>query len=270
MAHTGLFDYAIQEVDKLKKHLAKQRALQIRTIADCELIRAYSLAWSHTHRGNALSIFSADEIEKIDSLYSRLSTSTYKATAKTVYIGLLKEIREELILMQGQSFVSNSQNTDLKIPDISKLVQNPEMANLLQRRMQEVLDAIEKSPLTATIMMGAVLEALFLARINLITDKKILFTLNATPKDKSGKARELKDWGLNDFIEVSHEMNWIRKPLKDISTTLRDYRNIIHPVKELSLMKELGTNVLVNNSDAKMFWRVFFELSEQISKSVIY
>ncbi len=268
MAHSGLFDSAIQEVDKLKKHLAKQRVLQIRSVADCELIRAYSLAWSHTHRASALKLVSSEQISKADSLYSKLSTATYKATGKTVYLTLLKEIRVELLLIQGQSFVPGGASTELKIPDISKLVQNPEMASLLQRRMKEVLDAIEKSPLTATIMMGAVLEALFLARINIITDKEALFALKATPKDKSAKPRDLKEWGLNDFIEVAHEVGWIRKPLRDISTVLRDYRNIIHPVKELSLMREMKTDILVNDSDAKMFWLVFFELSEQISKSV--
>ena len=142
------------------------------------------------------------------------------------------------------------------------------MASLLQRRMQEVLDAIAKSPLTATIMMGALLEALFLARINIFTDKKSLFSLVASPRDKTGKPRELKEWGLNDFIEVSHEMGWIRKPVKDVSAILRDYRNIIHPEKELSLMRKMKIDVLVNNLDAKMFWRIFFELSEQISRSV--
>lgn len=268
MAHSGLFDSAIQEVDKLKKHLAKQQVIQIRSLTDCELIRAYSLAWSRTHRANALTVVSVEQLSKVDLLYGRLSTATYKATARTIYIALLKEIRGELLAIQGQSFVVIPISTDLKIPDISALVQNPEMASILQRRMQEVLDAIEKSPLTATIMMGAVLEALFLARINILADKKPLFSLKVTPRDKSGKAHELKEWGLNDFIEVGHEMGWIRKPLKDISTVLRDYRNIIHPVKELSLMRELKIDVLVNDSDAKMFWRVFFELSEQISKSV--
>ena len=63
-------------------------------------------------------------------------------------------------------------------------------------------------------------------------------------------------------------MGWIRKPLKDISMVLRDYRNIIHPVKELALMMELKTDVLVNAADAKMFWRVFCELSDQIAASV--
>lgn len=266
MAYAGLFDSAIQEIDKLKRHLSKQRVQQIRAATDCELIRAYSLAWSHTHRVGAQKVLTTEQLAKADSLYEKMSTATYRATSKAVYVDLLKEIRVELLLVQGQAFIAPA--SDLKIPNISKLVQNAEMASILNRRMQEVLDAIEKSPLTATIMMGAVLEALFLARINLLTDKKALFALKTTPKDKTGKALELKEWGLNDFIDVSHEIGWIRKPLKDISAVLRDYRNIIHPVKELTLMREMKTDILVNSSDAKMFWRVFFEVSEQISSSV--
>jgi hypothetical protein len=142
------------------------------------------------------------------------------------------------------------------------------MAGLIQRRAHEVVEMLDRAPLAASIMMGALLEALFLARINVLPEKRPLFLLKSTPRDKSGKARELKEWGLNDFIEVSHEMGWIRKPLKDISTVLRDYRNVIHPVKELALMMELKTDVLVNTADAKMFWRVFCELSEQIAGSV--
>lgn len=268
MAHAGLFDSAIQEIDRLKRHLSKQQVQQIRAVTDCELIRAYSLAWNHTHRVEVQKILTTEQLAKVDSLYEKMSTATYRATSKAVYVDLLKEIRTELLLIQGQAFITPISSSDLKIPNISKLVQNAEMAGILTRRMQEVLNAIEKSSLTATIMMGAVLEALFLARINLLTEKKMLFALKATPKNKEGKALELKEWGLNDFIEVSYEMGWIRKPLRDISTVLRDYRNIIHPVKELTLMREMKTDILVNSSDAKMFWRVFFEVSEQISCSV--
>lgn len=268
MSYAGLFDPAIQEVDKLKKHLSKQRVQQIRSLTDCELIRAYSLAWSHTHRAKALDALSVEQLSKTDALYERLATATYRATSKVVYLGLLKDLRAELLALQSQAFLAPSGNSELRMPNISKLVQNAEIATILTRRMEEVLNAIEKSPLTATIMMGAVLEALFLARINLLADKRALFSLKATPKDKSGKAHELKEWGLNDFIEVSYEMGWIRKPLKDISAVLRDYRNIIHPVKELALMRETKTDPLVNESDAKMFWKVFSELSEQISNSV--
>jgi hypothetical protein len=62
-------------------------------------------------------------------------------------------------------------------------------------------------------MMGALLEALFLARINVLPEKRPLFSLKSTPRDKSGKARELKEWGLNDFIEVKGSNVLPERPL---------------------------------------------------------
>jgi hypothetical protein len=264
----GPLDEAIREIDKLRKHLSKPGANQITASADCDLVRAYSLAWTHNHKGQIKDVLSVKQFAQDDALYEKLHTATYRATSRVAYMGLLKGLREELLQLQSQALAKPNPLSGLKIPDFSKLVQNAEMAGLIQRRAHEVVEMLDRAPLAASIMMGALLEALFLARINVLPEKRPLFLLKSTPRDKSGKARELKEWGLNDFIEVSHEMGWIRKLLKDISTVLRDYRNVIHPVKELALMMELKTDVLVNTADAKMFWRVFCELSEQIAGSV--
>jgi hypothetical protein len=264
----GPLDEAIREIDKLRKHLHKPGAKQITANADCDLIRAYSLAWTNNHRRQVQDVLSADQLSQCDALYEKLHTATYRATSRVAYLGGLKTLREELLELQRQAFSQPNPLAALRIPDFSRLVQNAEMAGLIQSRAREVVETLDKAPLGASIMMGALLEALFLARINVLPEKRPLFSLKSTPRDKSGKARELKEWGLNDFIDVSHEMGWIRKPLKDISMVLRDYRNIIHPVKELALMMELKTDVLVNADDAKMFWRVFCELSDQIAASV--
>jgi hypothetical protein len=264
----GPLDEAIREIDKLRKHINKRGPKQITAGADCELIRAYSLAWTNNHKRQIQDLLPVEQVSQSDSLYEKLHTATYRATTRVAYLGILKALREELLQLQRQALAQPNPLAGLRIPDFSKLVQNAEMAGLIHRRANEVVETLDKAPLGASIMMGALLEALFLARVNLLPEKRSLFSLKSTPRDKSGKARELKEWGLNDFIEVSHEMGWIRKPLKDISMVLRDYRNIIHPVKELALMVELKTDVLVNAADAKMFWRVFCELSQQIAASV--
>jgi hypothetical protein len=269
MAYSGLLDGAIEEIDKLRRHLKKENTRQVQSVAERELIRAYASAWTTKHRPNVVSVLPSDLLSKADSLYEKVATATYRAIGRAVYLSDLKQLREELVAVQSKTFVKSVSDATPTIPNFSSLVQNSEMGGLLVRRTQEIIYAIEKSPLSATVMMGALLEALFLARINLLKDRKTLFKLKSTPKDKAGKALELKEWGLNDFIEVSHEIGWIRKPLKDVSTVMRDYRNIIHPVKELSLMKELGVDVLITVADAKMFWRVFVELCEQISESAI-
>jgi hypothetical protein len=39
---------------------------------------------------------------------------------------------------------------------------------------------------------------------------------------------------LKDFIDVVHELGWITVSAKDVGAVLRDYRNYIHPQKQLS------------------------------------
>ena len=61
-----------------------------------------------------------------------------------------------------------------------------------------------------------------------------MFTPSKAPKDKAGKPKPLKEWGLKDYLDVANELGWIRQSAKDVGQVLRDYRNYLHPEKELS------------------------------------
>ena len=116
--------------------------------------------------------------------------------------------------------------------------------------------------LAATVMMGALLEALILARANRLTDLTPLFKLRTCPKDKrSGKALPLQKWTLNDYINVAHEMRWIGNTARDVSNVMRDYRNFIHPAKEIS------EGLVLGKSDTQMLWVVFVQLVDEIIDS---
>ena len=56
-------------------------------------------------------------------------------------------------------------------------------------------------------------------------------------------------------------VSWIRQSAKDVGQVLRDYRNYIHPEKELS------HGVTVVAEDTAMFVGVFSSIAEQIIKS---
>jgi hypothetical protein len=107
-------------------------------------------------------------------------------------------------------------------------------------------------------MMGGFLESLFLARINRERDQGPIFTSNAAPKDKTSHPRPLKEWGLADYIAVAHELGWISQAANDVSDVLRDYRNYIHPQKELSSQAALTPD------DARMFWAVAKEMAARL------
>ncbi len=85
----------------------------------------------------------------------------------------------------------------------------------------------------------------------------------AAPLDsKTKKALKLQKWTLKHYIDVAHELSWIRKSAKDVGVTLRDYRNYIHPEKELK------HGIVLTDQDSRMFWVVFCALAEQVIESV--
>jgi hypothetical protein len=80
--------------------------------------------------------------------------------------------------------------------------------------------------MAATVMMGGLLESLFLARVNREPNQKPIFTANAAPKDgKTSNPKSLREWGLADYIAVAHELGWISQAANGVSDVLRDYRN---------------------------------------------
>src|SRR5690349_21206281 len=97
------------------------------------------------------------------------------------------------------------------------------MLSILERRWKETLACKRAgADLAATVMLGGLLEALFLARINRMSTQKAVFTAAAAPKDhKTGNTRPLKEWGLKDYLDVANELGWIRQSAKDVGEVLR-------------------------------------------------
>lgn len=70
-----------------------------------------------------------------------------------------------------------------------------------------------------------------------------------------------KEWTLHNYIEISHELGWIGETAKSVGVVLRDYRNYIHPYKELT------SGAQFTNDDATFLWTVFVTLTDQILRS---
>jgi len=130
------------------------------------------------------------------------------------------------------------------------------MQSILGQRWRECVICVNSgAPLAATVMKGGILEGLLLAKINQLPNQAPVFTAASEPKDKAGKTLPLKDWTLKNYIDVAHELKWISTTAKDVGEVMRDYRNYIHPQKELS------HGVTLVDADAQMLW--------EIAKSVI-
>jgi hypothetical protein len=116
--------------------------------------------------------------------------------------------------------------------------------------------------LAAIVMMGGLLEAIFVSRANKMPAKDPLINATSAPKDKTtGKTLNYQEWMLDSYIKVAHELKWITESAKDTADVLKEYRNYIHPEKE----RRHGVILALN--DSSMFWQVTKALVRQLLMS---
>ena len=137
------------------------------------------------------------------------------------------------------------------------------MKVILERRWIECTKCVgAKAHLAAIVMMGGLLEALFVARAKQMADKSPLFAAPSVPKNpKTGVAVPLQEWMLNSYLQVGHDMKWITKSARDLAAVLGEFRNYVHPEKEHRHGVALG------HEDSKMLWDVTKNLVAQLLAS---
>jgi hypothetical protein len=211
-----------------------------------------------------------DQLKPTDDLFRLLLACAGRATIRTKYFELVKQVRKKLgalladhaiLLSTAPSTPGAPPATTDNAPQFSPLISDLKMQAILKQRWLECVICIRSgAPLAATVMMGGILEGLLLARILQLPNMTPVFTAKLAPKDRGGKTLPLKEWGLKNYIDVAYELGWITTTAKDVGEVLRDYRNYIHPQKELSHGVSLGP------SDAEMLWNIAKSIAVQVLK----
>jgi hypothetical protein len=262
-AHDAL-EAAIADVERLRRTLRRSSSPQVRSADEQALAKATALAWFNNHRAPVAQRLSQDDLAETDEEYKALLNATSRAAARTTYDANLGRIRTHLIASRGTVLMppppaAIAPTTDAP-PSFARLVADPAMQSILARRWVECARCLAApAPLAATVMMGGLLEGLLLAKINSQPNTAPVFRATAAPKDrKTGNALQLSDWTLKNYIDVAHELKWISQSARDIGNVLRDYRNYVHPQKELS------HGVALSDSDATLLWEVAKNISRQL------
>lgn len=252
---------AIREADRIRAATRRKESPQVRG-SERDTIRATALAWFNSHRPKLGGVFTNADLGPVDEMYQRVVEASHKNAARSGYVDTLRDIRESLVRLRSGNVVRLASATTVDTPpDFSKLIPDPAMKAILERRWTECVTCITHgAPLAATVMIGGLLEGLLLARINRESNKAPIYTADAAPKDKQNKTLSLKDWTLQDYIGVAHELRWITVAAKDVGVVLRDYRNYIHPQKELSHGVSLST------PDAVILWEIGKSIARQLLK----
>lgn len=256
----------IHAVERARAAITKNRNRQVRSRETRTALRALAFAWFQSYRpGVAASVSAVDALGDADGAFQALMDMTDKNAAKSTYAEVLLRAKKALLTLR-RSVVIGVPVVDPgdAVPDFSPLAADSAMKSILERRWEECRKCIEVgASLAAVVMMGGLLEALFVARANKLTDKKPLFKTKSTPLDgKTKRPIDLRDWTLRAYIDVAHELGWITPSAKDVAAVLRDYRNYVHPEKERS------HGIVLTDGDSTMLWQVTRSLSRQLLKAV--
>lgn len=257
-------DAAISEVTKARAFVSKIKSKQISGVDALASLRSIAHAWFNTHRPVVKTGPATVDLAGADSHYTTILNATAKHASKQTYLSALKDAKEALIDIRAAVLVAppapSAPSTDDLAPDFSPLAGNQEMRDVLTRRWHECRRCVgANAHLAAIVMMGGLLEALCVARANKMLDKKPLINAKSAPKDKAtGKTLNYQEWMLDSYIKVAHELNWITDSAKQVADVLKEYRNYIHPEKELR------HGVMLAFNDSSMFWQVTKALARQL------
>ncbi|MDB6067856.1 MAG: hypothetical protein JWR26_4064 [Pedosphaera sp.] len=267
-------DASIVEVTKARESILRGRSVQVFSGDERDRLKSVAYAWFQTHRPQVAAHPSKPDLQAVDAAYQTVMQATGRSAARTTYTRALKSAKDALVEVQSivamhpvaMAFpvvaVPSNQTPDAP-PNFSPLAADPKMQTILIRRWEEVQQNLaSKSNLSATVMMGGLLESLLLARINSSSNQTAVFTATTAPRDRQGKTLLLADWKLVKMVEVAHELAWITKSARDVGNVLRDFRNYIHPHKEYT------DGVVISEDDAHMFWEVTKSISRQVLGSV--
>ena len=245
----------LSDVDKLRGVVGEVRAAQIKSTETRIHIKAVAQAWFNTYKTATVG----KDVHSIDAILSSLLDASERNPSTARIRQQLKELRGHLVALQTELIRSPVKSATADTAPTFASVSDPRMQSVLTRRWDEcVACLLAGAPMAATVMMGGLLESLFLARINRETNQAPIFTAKAAPKDKQGKSLPLNQWMLKSYIGVAHELGWITQSGRDVSEVLQDYRNYIHPQKELSRQASLTPD------DARMFWAVFKAIAARL------
>lgn len=265
---------SIEEVTKARQSVTRGTSKQVFSTDEVDRLKSVAYAWFQTHRPAVLGHLSRPDLQPVDSAYRTVLEATGRHAARKTYVAALLEAKRSLVAVRSSvaampigpsvttGAVSVARTPDLP-PIFAPLAADPKMQAILKRRWDEVQQCLgSQAHLAATVMMGGLLESLLLTRINASPNRAAVFTAAKAPRDKTGNTLPLADWKLVKMVEVAHELAWISKSAMDVGNVLRDFRNYIHPHKELT------DGVLISGDDAQMFWEVTKAISRQVLGSV--
>jgi len=142
----------------------------------------------------------------------------------------VEELKREPAATDDEAFLEQQFSDDIRIDDLKV---DAIISGFLQSRIDEVQSIRrDKAPLATIFLLGSTLEGILIAVA--CSDINRFMTAEAAPKDKSHNVLKIQDWTLNSLIDVAQQIGMLSLDVKKFSHVLRDFRNYIHPYRQMS------------------------------------
>jgi AbiTii len=163
-----------------------------------------------------------------------LTFSFAKEKKQYIEVMNLKKLLDKI----KQKALINIENktTDFLMPNFQDVVNDDNFIKTLSRRWEEAnLTFKAEAWLATVVLLGSVLEGILLEKMFDNPEKANRAT--KCPKQKLGR-KDIKDWTFKELIEVAVELGFISDIQSRLSTIIQEYRNFIHPNKEVNSGKK--------------------------------
>lgn len=142
-------------------------------------------------------------------------------------------------------------------PPLSDLSIDADIQTVIQSRLDELELCLDRAvPLTVVIGVGSVMEGLLLA----VAKKNLSMFMSwpSAPKLKTQAVKPLEDWKLVELINASYDLGILKEDVKKFSHDVRDFRNYIHPAKQLA------SNFKPSEHTARICYQVLLAAFQQL------
>lgn len=251
--NTVIQDWGSKDITSLAAALCGEQAPHYRRLSDLRDLlgdgQAFPVDFTPTRK-----VFAADRIRELqdipldlrDKLLASVDPRAFRGEPEKAQSALHQ--MNEFLAPDGLSIYIDNGMAEIKIIGFEQSTK-PDPAtysititglltdHILASHVQDRFDQAEMShdvgaSLAAVIMLGSGLEGLLMG---FAFDHYDALTMHSSlPADQAGKQKKLKELTLHELILFAHSVDWIESDAKDFANILRDYRNLVHPLKQIS------------------------------------
>ena len=179
----------------------------------------------------------------------------YKDNLKKVKNGIREQMQEEIERVSENISLEALRGIGYTIDLCKRIysIDDVELREIIQRDLREcAIAVVAEQDKLATIMCGSIAEALLLHQVNKKGVTK--YDVSAVSRRRDAPACPVSEMVLNELLYVALKENILDKSEHNLGHYLKDYRNMIHPAREIRAKEN------VTHENVGTMWSVLVRL----------